>query len=81
MPDSDDLSVGTQQDRGGIDRTTNMRGETPLQAFNTAVVEAFAPLLREAIRGREITEADAKNRLEHQLNNRGFNVDSEDNRD
>lgn len=54
----------------------NIRGETPREAYQTAVSEVFAPVLRETLlRGNtppskeELTE-----RLERQLENRGFTI-------
>jgi len=66
---------GSRDNQGG---RTNLRGETPTQAFGTAVVEAFAPLLRDALQGREINEKKARERLEHQLEGRGFEVEKKE---
>ena len=70
MMDSDDIA-GV---RSVTIERTNVRGETPTQAFGSAVVEAFAPLLRDAIHGREISEKEARERLKHQLEGRGFEI-------
>lgn len=75
MTDKNMSSVDST-DRDGVGQT-NMRGETPTEAFETAVVEAFAPLLREAVHGRSVSETEARERLERQLAGRGFTVDSD----
>lgn len=65
---------GLSEDNGG---RTNIRGETPTEAFSTAVVQAFAPLLRDAIRGQDISGRDARERLHRQLEGRGFTIEQD----
>jgi hypothetical protein len=45
-----------------------------LESFNTAVVQALAPALRDALHGRDVDEEEVKAELEYQLGGRGFTV-------
>lgn len=54
---------------------TNIRGETPREAFKTAVVQAFAPALRDKLqRGEVWSEERLRERLERELVGRGFTL-------
>lgn len=53
---------------------TNIRGETPQEAYKTAVANAAAPFIRDYLHGRDV-DIDAFNEeLTHQLKNRGFTI-------
>lgn len=49
-----------------------------IRKFKTALVEAMVPLMRKRLNGKEVTEEEARKRIEYQLENRGFELDTDE---